>query len=275
MPLLIPSSTRGMVLAHAYRVAGAVLVLLALANPEGTAAQPLPSGTPSFRASLATVDSLRNRGAFRPALDTLKALRDTHPTDTHVLLRLGVVWADLGTTAPSDTQRRRRLRRAVASAREALAADSTNAWAHLVVALTTGRLSEFGGTRTRVERSRAVKAHADRALALDSTLAGAYHVRGLWHRAVADLGFLQRAAVKIIYGGLPSASLEQSAWNFRRALALEERVYHHLELGRTYRAMDRPKAARQQFRRALAAPLIGPYATEQQEEARRLLRSLP
>jgi len=249
----------------------AVLLLL-LAGGGGATAQPLPAEDPSLRSALTTVDSLRNAQAFRPALDSLKALREAHPSNAAVLSRLAILRADLGKEATDDDRRQRLLSRAAAAAEEAVAADSTSAWAHLAVALTQGRRSAYGDTRQRVRRSRAVKVHADRALVLDSTLAGAYHVRGLWHRAVADLGFLQRTVVKLIYGGLPSASLERSAWNFRRAIAHETRVAHHLELGRTYRAMDRSEAAREQFRRALEVPPTGPYAARQKKEARRLLQ---
>lgn len=220
------------------------------------------------------VDSLRLHRQFRKSLAVLNDLRDEHPRNAEVLYRLAFTWSDLGKAADSERRSREFYQQSLNVAEQAVQADSTSAWAHFAVAVAQGRLTFHAGARERVERSRAVKAHAERAIALDSTLAGAYHVRGRWHREAADLNFVLRAIVATIYGGLPNASIDQAVRDFQTAIALEDRAYHHLELGKTYLVLDRPQAAQEQFRKAIAAPRADPFDPEYKQEARRLLDAL-
>jgi len=220
------------------------------------------------------VDSLRRHRQFRASLAVLNELRDAQPQNVEVLYRLAFTWSDLGKASDSKRQSREFYQRSLDVADQAVRADSTSAWAHFAVAVAQGRLTFQAGARERVERSRAVKAHAEQAIALDSTLAGAYHVRGRWHRDAADLNIVLRAAVSAMYGGLPDASIDQAVRDFQTAIELEDRAYHHLELGKTYLVLDRPTAAREQFRKAIAVPRADPFDPEYKQEARHLLDTL-
>ncbi len=223
---------------------------------------------------LAAVDSLRIRGEFRSALSQLHRLANTHPENVEVLVAQAFIWTDLGKQADVQHRAVNFYRQSLTVAETAVEANPECARAHLAMAVAQGHLTQHVSIHERIERSRAVKTHADRAVALDSTLAGAYHIRGRWHQEAADLNVIMRAMVQVVYGGLPEASLEQSVANFQRALKLETRTYHHLELGKTYRKMGRTDAAREQFRAALEAPSVAPFAAEYKEEARLLLKKL-
>lgn len=225
--------------------------------------------------ALAVVDSLRNQGEFRSALSQLHQLENTHPDNVDVLTAQAFIWADLGKQADAQQRTVNFFRQSLSSAKAAVEANPDCARAHLAVAVAQGHLTQHVSARERIERSQAVKTHADRAVALDSTLAGAYHILGRWHQEAADLNALVRAIVRVVYGELPEASFEQSVANFQRALELETRTYHHLELGKTYVKMGRTDAAREQLRAVLEVPPVAPFAAEYQEEARRHLEALP
>jgi tetratricopeptide (TPR) repeat protein len=227
----------------------------------------------SLRPTLARVDTLRTQGQFRPALAHLDRLRRRHPRTVEVLWRRALLISDLGRRSEDEDSTVARHRRALDVAATARRVDSTSAWAHLVTALASGRLTLHVGPSARVRHSRAVKQHTDRALALDSTLAGAYHLRGRWHREVADLGFFVRALTRTLYGGLPDASYSQAVRAFERAIALESKPYNHLELGKTYLAMDRDSLAQVQLRRALETS-GSPFDAEHWREARSLLEEM-
>lgn len=241
---------------------------------EGAQEPPRPDTTRGLDASLATADSLRRAGNFPAARARLQALRTRHPERVAVLWRLVYTWADLGQATDDEAARTRYYDTALRVATTTLAADSASGRAHLAMAVAQGRAALDTGTRERIERSRAVKRHADRAIAIDSTLDGAYHVRGRWHREVEDLGFFQRAIVRTVYGGLPESSLQQAVKDFKRAIALDDRLFHHLELGKTYLQMDRSEAARREFRTVLDMPAREPFDSEYKEEARTYLADL-
>lgn len=237
-------------------------------------AQSTDSTDTALQKSLQVVDSLRQAGDFKTALNRLNTLRSQHRRSVDVLWRLVYTWTDLGQASDNKDERASFYESALDVAKMGLRADSTSARAHLAMAVAEGRAALNAGTRERIERSRAVKRHADRAIALDSTLAGAYHTRGRWHREVEDLGFFQRAIVKTVYGGLPNSSLQQAERDFKRAIALDDAVFHHLELAKTYRQMDRPQDARRELQIALDMPTEDPFDPEYKEEARKLLQDL-
>jgi len=254
------------------RSAGLLFVLEILLAVPALAQSPPYTTEPSLQEAIAKVDSLRQTGDFQAALDWLQTLRDEHPERVAVLWRLVYTWADLGQA--TDDDRPSYYENALEVAKAGLAADSSSARAHLAMAVAQGRAALNAGTQERIRRSRAVKRHADRAIALDSTLASAYHTRGRWHRGVSDIGFFKRAIVKTIYGGLPDASFEQAAQDFKRAIEFNDEVFHHLELARTYLKMDRPQAARRELKTALNMPSDDPFASKYKKEARKLLQEL-
>ncbi len=221
--------------------------------------------------SLVTVDSLRINGAFRDALSQLDALNEQYGDDVSVLWRMSVARTNLAKTTSDEQEIETLYQEALDLANTALAVDTMAARAHYAKAVAEGRMALNAGTRERVERSRAVKKHADRSIELDSTLAEAYHTRARWHREVSDLGFLERTVVKTIYGGLPDASFEQSVRDFQRAIELEKERFHYLELAKTYLKMDRDEDAAEELRALLDLSPQGPFDEKYGYQAQQLL----
>ncbi|WP_022835518.1 tetratricopeptide repeat protein [Salisaeta longa] len=219
---------------------------------------------------LSTIDSLRQAGAFQEALETINTAQTGRPPAVALLWREALTEVDIGEQRSGDAQAQQ-YAKALETAQQALAADSSNAHAHLALAIAQGRVALNAGTGERIRRSRAVKTHVDRAIALDSTLAPAYHVRARWNREVADLGFFSRAIVRTVYGGLPEASFEQAVRDFKTAIRLEDKIIHHVELARTYMKMDEEDPARKHLNIALQMPVKDPDDPRHKEDARKLL----
>lgn len=257
------------------------LVLLLLGSlagvPVATAQAPDAAATPAASvsdATLATIDSLRDAGAYRDAYGRLASLANQHPDDAAVQWRLALTQVDMGETSDSDQRRNSLYKQALQAAQAAVRADSMSADAHYSMAVSEGRVALTAGTREKIRRSRAVKHHADRAIELDPSFSAAHHVRARWNREVADLGFFERAIVKTVYGGLPDASFEQAVRDFQKAIELEDTIIHHLELARTYVKMDEEDKAREHLRTALDMPIDDPDDPRHQENARALLQDL-
>jgi len=224
--------------------------------------------------ALDRVDRLRADGAFEQAVTALRTLREKHGPHAGLLWRASFTQVDLGKVAQEKKKAQPYYKTANALADSALMADSASARAHLAKAVAEGRLALDAGTKERVRRSRKIKKHADRAIELDSTLSGAFHVRGRWNREVSDLNFFERTVVKTIYGGLPESSFEQAVRDFKRAIELEEVRFHHLELGKTYLKMDRETDARAQLQTVLDLPQKEYFGDRYKKEAETLLREL-
>jgi tetratricopeptide (TPR) repeat protein len=220
------------------------------------------------------VDLLRAAGELEQVRGLLEAARQERPGDAEALWRLSRTYVDLGERAAQREQQEIFFQKGIDIAGEAVEADDGNDNAHLAYAIAAGRLGLISGTGQKVELSRVVKEHVDRALALNPHNAAAYHVRARWNYAIADLGFVAKAAARLVYGGLPVASFEQAVNDYRHATELDNRTIHYLELGRTYLKLGRKEEARASFRSALAAPHRDPADPQHKQEVRDLLEQL-
>lgn len=229
---------------------------------------------PLSDSTVALVDTLRAQGDFREALSRLSNLRDKHGDEVELLWRMSLTRVDIAKTLDSKNARQQQYQQALQLSEAALAVDASNAHAHLAKAVVEGRLALDAGTQERVERSRLVKKHADRAIELDSTLDGAYHTRARWNRGVSDLNFFERAVVKTVYGGLPEASFQQAVRDFKRAIELRDERFHRLELAKTYIKMEQYDKAREQLQTVTEMPAQDPFDQRYLEEAKRLLEDV-
>jgi tetratricopeptide (TPR) repeat protein len=220
-------------------------------------------------------DRLADSGEFSRALETLENLRSNRVERAELLWRKAYVQIYLGKHASNKDKTNVFYEAALADAESAVRADSLNAQAYAVQGMAAGRASlATSSNRHKVELSRQVKESSERAIQLDPQLDIGYHVRGRWHYEIATLGFLTRAVVKVIYGGFPEASVEQSAADLERAIELHDRVTHRLHLGIAYQELGRKREAIEQFERALEMPPDHPDDPEFKQEARTHLRKL-
>src|SRR5207302_153987 len=72
-----------------------------------------------------------------------------------------------------------------------------------------GRLSRTRGGKERVRFAQIIFDEANKAIALDSTHDGAYHVLGAWHEEVMLLSGLQKMFAKLLFG---AGFLDKGNW---------------------------------------------------------------
>jgi tetratricopeptide (TPR) repeat protein len=223
---------------------------------------------------LASIDSLRDAGEYGRAMALLDSLTAVHGEKAALLWRIAWTHVDIGEATRDSGEQERMYRRAAEEARRAVELDPADASAHMVQAIAVGRVALTAGTREKIELSRQVRESADEAIRLDQTLDGAYHVRARWHHEVASLGFVSRNVVRLVYGGLPEASYELAVEDFLRAIRLNDRVLHRLELARTYLAMGYRSEARSHLEHAVEMVDDDANARVYREEANQLLRRI-
>lgn len=231
-----------------------------------------------------TADTFIREGlAAEAALDTPRALAafisadQAKPDDAFILQKIARHYSDSIVDLPADqiAEKKRRAELALAYSQRAVALNPKSAENVLSLAICHGTLAVYSDTRTKITYSRLVKDDAERALALNPDYDWAHHVLGRWHYEVATLGTTTRFFVRVIYGGLPDASVAKAIEHLERAVALAPGVApHHLELGFAYLAADRPADARAAFTRGLALPSTGKHDEAAKSRARSALTSL-
>jgi tetratricopeptide (TPR) repeat protein len=213
-------------------------------------------------ASAATFPELIARGdALDAQLQTADALavyleaEQLNPADAALLIKIAKQYGESMVDLKSEADQLAAGQKALDYARRALDLAPGLADAHLAVAICYGRLLSLVPAREKVEYSRLIKEHTERAIALDRQSDYAWHMLGRWHRAVADTGALLRGVVKVVYGGLPGASHRDAVAAFEQAITLQpDRLAHHIELGLTYASMGETEKAKESIHRGLALP---------------------
>jgi tetratricopeptide (TPR) repeat protein len=107
-----------------------------------------------------------------------------------------------------------------------------------------GRKALIESGSERINAVKEIKTNADKAVALNPNHGRAWHVLGKWHYEVSNLNGLEKAALKIIYGGLPKSSLSESIKCYEKAKQLEPNfALNSLELAKAYHRNDEDEKA--------------------------------
>jgi tetratricopeptide (TPR) repeat protein len=174
------------------------------------------------------------------------------PNDPGVLLRISKQYCDLANEAKTPETAQPLAETALGFARRAVALDGRNAKAHLNLAVCYAKLTDFAGSKTKVEYSKLIRDETQQSLALDPADAYAWHVMGRWNAGVANVGMVMKALAKLVYDGLPAASNEEAVRCFKKAIELAPaRILHHAELAKVYQAMSKGDLAAQEWQNVL------------------------
>ncbi|MFO1448579.1 MAG: hypothetical protein U1F61_10520 [Opitutaceae bacterium] len=209
-----------------------------------------------------TADALVQQGLaaesrFNPkqALVLFQQADALRPNDPFILQRISRQYSDATTLTTQPDEKRRLAESALSYSLRAYELQPRNPVNVLSLAICYGKLGLYGDTETKVANARLIKQYAEEALALDPDYDWAHHVLGRWHYEVAELGGTKRLVVRLFFGGLPKASVDEAIRHLERAVQLApDAVGHHVELGFAYLAASRPAKARVAFDQGLALP---------------------
>ncbi|MBL9204319.1 MAG: hypothetical protein JNN01_04495 [Opitutaceae bacterium] len=225
-----------------------LLLTLALAPSQGMAASKADDLVQQGLAAESRFDPKQALLLFQQA----DALR---PNDPFILQRISRQYSDATTLTTQPDEKRRLAESALSYSLRAYELQPRNPVNVLSLAICYGKLGLYGDTETKVANARLIKQYAEEALALNPDYDWAHHVLGRWHYEVAELGGTKRLVVRLFYGGLPRASVEEAIRHLERAVQLApEAVGHHIELGFAYLAAARPANARTAFNQGLTLP---------------------
>jgi tetratricopeptide (TPR) repeat protein len=191
----------------------------------------------------------------------------------HVLVDQGKVTPDSIRSAARDSL----YQLAVSYARRAVAANPDGADGHFMLASSLGRRSLTLGKREQVRQAIEIRSEALRALGLDPTHAGAYHVLGRWHAEIQRLNPVERFVAREFLGGgiFELASWDEAERNLRLAIQHgPNRIYHRLDLAAILLDRNKPTEAAEQLEAIERMSRSEPMDSVYQREAANMLRQI-
>lgn len=200
------------------------------------------------------------------------------PDDARLLALYSKVVSDqvLDEEVYNDDRRARDIAsRAAESSERAIRLDPRCPLAHAAHAVNLGRLALWSPNQRKIEISKDVKAACDAALALDPEYDLAYALLARWEYEMASVGFLVRAIIRVVYGGLEQGSFENCLVAMQKAHDLQpDRLVHHAGLAKCLHRMGRHAEALVHARRALELEVEDINAVGELKFVRNLLPKL-
>ncbi len=223
---------------------------------------------PKLTSLLKQGDNEDRQGHTRAALACFREAEALDPQNVAVLLRIAKQYSDLvGDSKPAESAHAV-ADKALEYSKRAVELDPTSAKGRLSLAIAYGRLTDFVGNKVKLEYSKLIKDETVKSIALDPSDDFAWHVLGRWHFGVANVNAMLKAMANLIYGGMPPASNGEAAKCLKKAAELApQRIIHHSELARVYRAMGKKDLAAKEWQTVLALPALDKEDEKDKREA--------
>ena len=180
-------------------------------------------------------DHFENSLDEKSALEKYKAAFKLQPSNVLALNKCSELCSRIGTRETDDKTRTGYYQNAKNYAVEALRLQPEDAEANCVMAIALGCMALDAGNREKVDAARDIRKYLDKAIMQDPTNFKAWHVLGRWHYEMSGLNIFQRAAVRIIFGGLPPSSLQESIVAFEKANHIKTFAANSFEMARAYK----------------------------------------
>ena len=192
------------------------------------------------------VDQLNYVGQYDKELYELEKAIQVYPDNIELLWRLSRAHFEIADQSKSKEIHRKHFYPALNYATAALDINSNSAIANHWYSVLIGKIGLLEGTEQKIKNSYEVQKHALKAIKLDPTNDGTYHVMGRWYFEVASLSWIERKMAEIIYTKPPVGSYEEAIFYFKKAIEIKnDEIRHYFWIAKTYIAMNQLDQAKQ------------------------------
>lgn len=161
-------------------------------------------------------------------------------------------------------------------ARRAVKVDPSSTWGYFWVAASLGNIAMVSSVEKQLDLAGEIRDAIEKSIARDPQNGLAYHIYGVWHRKLAELGQGRRILAGVFYGrSPPSGSLQKSIEYLKKAVALNPTVIlSRLELARSYIAVQDFADARAMLKSIPALPIQFSDDAKHKDESAQLLQEI-
>ncbi len=179
------------------------------------------------------------------AVEKYKQVLAIEPVHIKALVRSAELTASIGGKQTDKNSKRLYYETAMAYAKRAWLSDSTQADAAYAMAMASGKMTDVATENKQIIiYIKDIKQYADKALALNADHARANYTTGKWHYEMITLSGFKKAAVKLLYGGLPPGDLDKAIQYMEKCRTLDPYfVANYLDLAKAYKENRQPAQA--------------------------------
>jgi tetratricopeptide (TPR) repeat protein len=215
--------------------------------------------------------ALKEEEALAQVMEALKLA----PNDVAALSKASLLSASIGNRQADKNKKAEYVNAARTYAESALLSNGNDGAAHYAMANALDLEARLNGGKDKARALRGVKVHVDSALLLQPANSRAQHLLGNWHQQVSKLNPAEKASLKVLFGGLPDASMDQAIeWMEKARVTDPYYVLDHLDLAKAYKEIGRSEKAIDVLNRLVKLPPRTPDEAGYKAEGKKMLESL-
>ncbi len=207
--------------------------------------------------------------AFKRYQEILKL----QPLNVNALCKCSELCSTIGHRQASKTAQVTYFKAGRRFAQTALRIEPNSSEANFAMCLAMGRIALISSGKEKIEAVSDIKRYAEISIKYDPNNFKPYHALGKWHYEVSDLSGIERTAAKLLYGGLPPATLKESIYYYDKSRILNpEFTLNYLELARCYHRNNQNPKAIEMLNKLMAMPVKTQDDTRVREEGKKLMK---
>ena len=170
------------------------------------------------------------------AFETFKQALKVNSRNHYALWKLSELCSRIGNRQATTKQKQQFFVAGKAYAESAIKVNPSGADGYYAMSVAIGRMALASSGKEKINAVKEIRSNAEKALKLNPQHGRAWHVIGKWHYEVSDLNMFEKAGVKLMYGGLPPASIQQAIQAYEKAKIYEPNfALNFLELAKAYK----------------------------------------
>jgi len=209
------------------------------------------------------------------ALQKYKEVLRHQPAHLNALCRASDLCSRIGHREKDKAKKADYFKAAKTYAEIALKVNAQSAEANFVMAVAMGRMAMISSGKEKVQYVNEIRKYAETTLKYDPNSFKAYHVLGKWNYEVSNLSPVEKTLAKLLFGGLPKASLQDAIRYYERSRSLESTfALNYLELAKAYHRNKQNDKAKELLKKLETIPNKIEDDSRIKSEGRELLKEL-
>lgn len=196
------------------------------------------------------------------------------PYNLKALYKCSELCARIGSRETKTSDRERYYHSALTLAKVAMKYYPKTDDANVAMSIAMGKIALTKSGKDKISYVKDIKFYADAAIKINPNNFKAWHIIGKWNYEVANLTFLEEAAVKLLFGGLPNASFTDAINAFEKAKSINPKFcLNYLELAKSYKKAGNTAAAISLLQQLITLPNSNEDDPIIKREAKSLIQS--
>lgn len=181
------------------------------------------------------------------AVEKFKQVVKIQPANIYAICKASEICSRIGARLKNDKASQANYSRdAKTYAHTAVQLNPTNSEANFVMALVMGRDALEKGGEEKIKAVKDIKYYADLSIKYDPRNYKAWYILGKWYYEVSSLNYFERTAVKIFFGALPPAKIDDAINCLEKTKSLNPGfILNYLSLAKAYKKKDEETMAKQ------------------------------